>query len=158
RGVAARTGVRSPSGPAVRVLTDRGRSRMETGGSLSELATPVIDADAHISEPPGTFVDHVPARFRDRVPYVGQNDEGKDVWLLDGEHFNQSGSSAQGAGWKDPLPSAPRGFAEMHPAAYDAEARLRYMDDVGLWAQVLYPNVAGFGAQKFLRLNDAELM
>ncbi|MET0888172.1 MAG: amidohydrolase family protein, partial [Mycetocola sp.] len=125
---------------------------------LSELTTPVIDADAHISEPPGTFVDHVPARFRDRVPYVARNEEGKDVWMLNGEHFHQIGSSAQGAGWKEPIPSAPAGFDEMNPAAYDPTARLEYMDKVGLWAQVLYPNVAGFGAQKFLRLDDAELM
>ena len=46
----------------------------------------------------------------------------------------------------------------MHPAAFDAHARLRHLDELGFWAQVLYPNVAGFGAQRFLRLGDPELM
>ena len=31
------------------------------------------------------------------------------------------------------------------------------MDELGTWAQVLYPNVAGFGSQKFLQLRDDEL-
>ena len=33
----------------------------------------------------------------------------------------------------------------------------RYMDEVGIWAQVLYPNVAGFGSQRFLSIRDDEL-
>ena len=31
------------------------------------------------------------------------------------------------------------------------------MDEVGIWAQVLYPNVAGFGSQRFLKIHDDEL-
>ncbi len=31
------------------------------------------------------------------------------------------------------------------------------MNELGTWAQVLYPNVAGFGSQKFLQLRDDEL-
>jgi predicted TIM-barrel fold metal-dependent hydrolase len=46
----------------------------------------------------------------------------------------------------------------MHPGAYDANARLKYMDEMGIWAMVMYPNVGGFGAQQFLKLNDPELM
>ena len=32
------------------------------------------------------------------------------------------------------------------------------MDEYGIWAQVLYPNVAGFGAGKVLAIGDVELM
>jgi predicted TIM-barrel fold metal-dependent hydrolase len=46
----------------------------------------------------------------------------------------------------------------MHPGAYDAKERLKYMDHMGIWAMVMYPNVGGFGAQQFLKLNDPELM
>jgi uncharacterized protein len=46
----------------------------------------------------------------------------------------------------------------MHPGAYDAKARLKYMDQMGIWAMVMYPNVGGFGAQQFLKLGDPELM
>ncbi len=125
---------------------------------MSRFTTPVIDADAHISEPPGLFRDRVPSRMRDRVPYIGRGEDGHDVWILNGEPFHHVGISAHGAGWKEPLPSTPATFEDMNPAAYDAKARLEYMDSVGIWAQVLYPNVAGFGAQRFLQMEDPEVM
>ena len=47
---------------------------------------------------------------------------------------------------------------EVRPAAaWKADARLEYLDSIGVWAQVLYPNVAGFGIQVFLQLGDPEL-
>src|SRR5206468_10426543 len=52
----------------------------------------------------------------------------------------------------------PKTFEEMHPGAYDAQERLKYMDKMGIWAMVMYPNVGGFGAQQFLKLGDPELM
>jgi len=52
----------------------------------------------------------------------------------------------------------PNGYDDMHPGAFDAQARLEYMDNMGIWAMVMYPNVGGFGAQAFLKLNDPELM
>jgi uncharacterized protein len=52
----------------------------------------------------------------------------------------------------------PKNYEEMHPGAYDAKARLKYMDQMGIWAMVMYPNVGGFGAQQFLKLGDPELM
>ena len=41
---------------------------------------------------------------------------------------------------------------------YDADARLRFLDEQGIHAQVLYPNVGGFGNGYFLRLGDRELV
>ena len=45
----------------------------------------------------------------------------------------------------------PATYDDMHPGAYDANARLEYMDEMGIWAMVMYPNVAGFGNQEFLQ-------
>src|SRR5262245_64280643 len=52
----------------------------------------------------------------------------------------------------------PKSDEEMHPGAYDPKERLKYMDKMGIWAMVMYPNVGGFGAQQFLKLGDPELM
>ena len=30
------------------------------------------------------------------------------------------------------------------------------MNEAGIWAQVLFPNVAGFGSQRFLKIEDDE--
>ncbi len=40
----------------------------------------------------------------------------------------------------------------------DSEARLRRLDDFGIYAQIFYPNVGGFGAGSYLRLRDPRLM
>ena len=48
-------------------------------------------------------------------------------------------------------------FDDIPAAAYDAKARLAHMDAEGIYAQVLYPNVGGFGSQNFLRMDNAEL-
>jgi predicted TIM-barrel fold metal-dependent hydrolase len=62
------------------------------------------------------------------------------------------------AGWPEPFPSMPRNLDECAPAAYDAAARLEYMDSIGAWAMALYPNIGGFGSETFLGLDNPELM
>jgi len=116
----------------------------------------IIDADTHLTEPPDVWTTRVPARYLDEVPHVERNDEGRDVWVLDGTPFSSPGLTAV-AGWPEPFPAGPKTYEECHPASYDADARLRYMDEVGIWAQVLYPNVAGFGSQRFLNIRDDDL-
>jgi predicted TIM-barrel fold metal-dependent hydrolase len=62
------------------------------------------------------------------------------------------------AGWPEPFPSIPKNLDECPPAAYDAKARLAYMDEIGAWAMALYPNIGGFGSETFLGLDDPDLM
>ena len=116
----------------------------------------VIDADAHITEPADVWTARVPARYLEHVPQVVRTDDGKDTWVIDGAPVSKVGGTAA-AGWPEPFPSAPATYEECHPAAHDAHARLAYMDTAGIWAQVLYPNVAGFGSQRFLAIPDDEL-
>ena len=91
------------------------------------------------------------------VPHVVRNDEGRDVWVLDGTPFSSPGLTAV-AGWPEPFPAGPKTYEECPPARLRRRRpRSRYMDEVGIWAQVLYPNVAGFGSQRFLSIRDDEL-
>ena len=116
----------------------------------------IIDVDTHITEPADVWTSRVAQKFADRVPRVERID-GRDVWLLDGERFGAVGPTAP-AGWNKPMPDMPTGYDDIHRASFDSTARLELMDKRGVWAEVLYPNVAGFGGQKFLTLNDRELM
>jgi predicted TIM-barrel fold metal-dependent hydrolase len=117
----------------------------------------VIDADAHLTEPADVWTARVPSRFRDRAPRLVRGDDGVDVWHIgDGTSLVPVGHTAT-AGWPEPFPAAPRNMDEVPPAAYDAGARLDYLDSIGAWAQVLYPNVGGFGNQTFLQLDDPDL-
>jgi predicted TIM-barrel fold metal-dependent hydrolase len=116
----------------------------------------IIDCDTHITEPPDVWTARVPRRYLDRVPQVRRDEDGKDIWVLDGQRFYTVGLTAV-AGWSKPFPDGPPTYEEMHPAAFDPHARLEYMDGAGIWAMVLYPNVAGFGSQRFLQIPDDEL-
>jgi len=112
----------------------------------------LIDADSHVTEPPDVWTARVPSKFRGDVPYVEHLD-GMDTWVLQGKRLGPVGVTAP-AGWPDFPAGYPPRFEDCHPAAADAHARLRYMDEAGIWAQVLYPNVGGFGSENFLALGD----
>ncbi len=116
----------------------------------------IIDVDTHVSELPDTWTSRVPASMRDRVPHVDQDAKGRDIWVIDGQRVSLVGLLAT-AGRGD-FKDYPATFAELHPGAYDAKERLKYMDEMGIWAMVMYPNVAGFGSQQFLKLGDPDLM
>ncbi len=118
----------------------------------------VIDVDAHITEPGDLWSSRLAAKFRGRGPELRRDPEtGRDGWHLgDSKAFASVGHTAV-AGWPEPFPASPRNMDEVPPAAYDADARLAYLDEIGAWAQVMYPNVGGFGGQGFLRLDDPEL-
>jgi predicted TIM-barrel fold metal-dependent hydrolase len=118
--------------------------------------TALIDVDAHLTEPADVWTSRVPSRYLEHVPQMHRNADGKDVWVLDGNPFYTVGMTAT-AGWTKPFPDGPPTLDECHPASFDPEARLEYLDSVGIWAQVQYPNVAGFGSQRFLSIPDDEL-
>jgi uncharacterized protein len=119
----------------------------------------VIDVDAHVTEPGDVWTSRLPARLRDRGPRLLRDARtGRDTWHLgDSTPLVPVGHTAV-AGWPEPFPAAPRNMDEVPLAAWQPRARLEYLDSIGVWAQALYPNVAGFGNQQFLRLDDAELM
>jgi predicted TIM-barrel fold metal-dependent hydrolase len=128
-------------------------------GHIPTIQDWVIDVDTHITEPGDLWTSRLPARYKDSAPHIVRDPEsGIDTWRIgDSEVFLPVGFTAV-AGWPEPFPAAPKNMDEVPKAAWDASARLEYMDRVGIWAMALYPNVGGFGSQAFLKLGDPELM
>jgi predicted TIM-barrel fold metal-dependent hydrolase len=117
----------------------------------------VLDADTHITEPPDVWTARLPKKYVELGPLMVRLDDGRDIWRIgDSEQIVPIGLTAI-AGWPEPFPSAPRNFDEIPKAAYESKARLAYMDEVGIWAMALYPNIGGFGNQAFLEMDDPEL-
>lgn len=117
-------------------------------------STIIVDADAHITEPPDIWTSRVPGKYRDAVPQVGTSPRtGHSHWRIDDKWLMPVGELSQ-AGWRMWPPDTPLEYADCEPASFDAEARLRRMDDFGVWAQVIYPNVIGFYGQLFATMPD----
>jgi predicted TIM-barrel fold metal-dependent hydrolase len=116
-----------------------------------------IDTDTHITEPRDLWTDRVSTRkWGDAVPHVKQMG-GRDVWFIRDQMVGSPGYTTM-AGFNGSVPDAPRGFDDIPKSSWDARARLAHMDAEGIHAQVLYPNVGGFGSGGFLKLGEPELM
>lgn len=119
-------------------------------------AITVIDADTHIVEPADLWTSRIDAPEH-VIPHVRYDeDKRRHRWYIgdDSVAFAPAGAAA---GWKEPPPSSPPTFEEAHPGTIDVHERLRVMDDTGVWAEVLYPNVGGFGSGAFLKIEDVGL-
>jgi predicted TIM-barrel fold metal-dependent hydrolase len=117
----------------------------------------IIDVDTHVTESPDLWTSRAPAKMKDRVPRLETDKDGRLSWVVAGTPLLASPGLTATAGVGN-FANPPKNYEEMHPGAYDAKERLKYMDKMGIWAMVMYPNVGGFGAQEFLKLNDPELM
>ena len=117
-----------------------------------------IDADTHVTEPGDVWTSRLPQKLQEQAPHMIRTDEGVDVWRFGTTERNIPVGATAVAGWHEPFPSIPKNLDECPPAAYDAKARLAYMDEIGAWAMALYPNIGGFGSETFLGLGDPELM
>ena len=104
----------------------------------------VVDADSHLQEPPDLWTSRLPAKWRDRGPTVRWDPVFEDeAWFMGDQKLLSVGATGQ-AGWSEFPPKHPPRFSDINPAAWDANRRLQWMDENGIWAQVLYSNVGLF--------------
>lgn len=119
----------------------------------------IIDVDAHITEPHDLWTSRAPAALKGRVPHV--EGEGMDRrWVVDGVEIattnpvsviDKTGQKSRGTeffGWQ---------IEDVHEASWDMRQRVSILDEFGLYAQILYPNVAGFGSERFMKVEDDDL-
>jgi predicted TIM-barrel fold metal-dependent hydrolase len=109
------------------------------------------------------FTERAPKGYEDKVPHVERID-GKEMWVVDGKTFGRAGSGGtidhdnNKHPWVDSQ-GGPWGIEDVHPAAWDPASRLRLMDELGIDAQVLYPNSIGLGGHHFWKsMGDPTVM
>ncbi len=116
-----------------------------------------IDTDTHITEPADLWTSRVSTKkWGDSVPNV-KRVAGRDVWFIGDKPCGSPGYTTM-AGFNGSVPDAPKGYDDIPASSFDAHERLKHMDAEGIYAQVLYPNVGGFGSGGFLQLKEPELM
>jgi len=110
---------------------------------------PIIDADAHVYEPPQLWQERVPASLRARAPKVTRTATG-DLWTFnDGERERNVGlMAAAGSSYLGFRPSGLT-YDDIRPGNYEVGARLADMDADGIAVQLLYPSVCEEGARLF---------
>ncbi len=101
----------------------------------------IIDADTHLTEPHDMWISRAPASIRDRVPQVKMHN-GDPSWVIDGDqviglkaHPN-SAILKQGGKVRDLDSFLALEFDDVHLGSSDTQARLKVMDEAGIYAQI----------------------
>jgi predicted TIM-barrel fold metal-dependent hydrolase len=120
---------------------------------------PIIDVDTHWTEPPDLWTSRAPAHLRDRVLRIGNDADANRRWIAESDIvFAPPGFTViRKDGSKVHDRFTLEDFDEMSEAAIHPEARLDFMDEHGVHAQVVYPNALGFGGAVAMRIEDEEL-
>jgi len=121
----------------------------EPFAGVASIDYPIVDADAHVYEPPDVWQARVPQALRTRAPRLQAGPDG-DVWLFDdGARIRPIGlMAAAGTSYLGFRPSGLT-YETIRKGHWEPAARLADMDADGIHAQLLYPSVSEEGARMF---------
>lgn len=120
----------------------------------SILEKPIIDTDTHVTEPPDLWTSRLPKKYGDSVLHVKMHPKyNLEYWFIgDKAVFSAWGSANYG--FPGGSLSIPPQCNHSHPGAWDANERLKYMDEVGVYAQVLYPNLGAVTMSMYKQMEE----
>jgi len=130
----------------------------ESTNKLSVHGVSVVDIDSHYTEPADLWTSRAPGKYKSLVPRVEER-SGAPRWIVDEDIdfgplgftvVKEDGSKAYGT-------IGLTTYEEMDAAATDPKARLKLLDRLGISQQIVYPNVVGFGSNRFMDISDKGL-
>jgi predicted TIM-barrel fold metal-dependent hydrolase len=139
----------------------------DMAGEADVRAYKIIDADTHVIEPPDLWTSRMSkAKWGDMIPHVrfesaptsyksageGLVEPPADTWFVGSTPLMKAAAPAM-AGWHEHVPSHPMTLAEADPHNLDPTLRLQKMDEYGVHAAVLYPNIGIFVSAEYLGLS-----
>jgi predicted TIM-barrel fold metal-dependent hydrolase len=92
------------------------------------------------------------SKWGDQVPHIVRID-GRDTWFCGDTRIGTAVGGQAQAGWKAPYPDTPLFYEDAHPAAWQADERLAWMDENGIHSQVLYPNMISFHTASLMNMD-----
>jgi uncharacterized protein len=112
----------------------------------------IIDTDTHFTEPPDLWTSRLPKKWGKQVMHVVRDEaRGADVWCVGDRMLTKAFEFCQ-FGFPKPFPETPNVLSDCHPSTVDQSERVRLMDEQGVRAAVLYPNVGGLSASHFVNM------
>src|SRR5450432_2747048 len=121
----------------------------------------LVSVDDHIVEPPSLadyLKDHVPAKYKERVPRVIRRDNGTDAWLIEGQELATFGLNAVQGRPRESWGADPASFDQVRPGTFDVHERIRDMNVNGVLASLNFPSWPGLGGQFFVQNDDTEFV
>jgi uncharacterized protein len=120
----------------------------------------VVDADSHLTDVDDLWTKRAPAAYKSEILHV-EEVEGERTWVIEGTPLGKAGggSTIDRAGVKHPFQESMLewDFERSHVAAWDIDARLEVLDDMGIEHQVTYPNALGLGGHALADVKDPVL-
>jgi predicted TIM-barrel fold metal-dependent hydrolase len=116
----------------------------------------LFSVDDHIVEPPGVWVDRVPAKYRDQAPHVVEAD-GREYWVYEDQRQTNMGLNAVAGKPREEWGNDPVRFSDMVPGCYDPHQRAKDMAQTNVFASVNFPTLPRFGGALFPQFKDKEL-
>jgi uncharacterized protein len=115
-------------------------------------ASLIIDSDTHVAEARDVWTSRMSSnKWGELVPHVRWDEEHqRDTWYVGDKPMGPTGicshavrdpQTGERRRWDRTYPELPARFEDMHPSAYEAEERVKVMDEYGIHAAVLYPNL-----------------
>lgn len=104
---------------------------------------PIISADSHITEAPGTYREFIEPAWRDRAPHlVDGGEQVGDLFVIDGmDRPVPMGLVAAAGKPAEEIRVMGVRFEDLHRSGWDPEARLADQERDGVSAEIIYPTV-----------------
>lgn len=114
----------------------------------------IIDCDAHWTEPADLWSARAPESMKHLIP-VQKTVDGLTAWYLNDEVWASTGGNTIATDRKKVLGShMVQPFAAVDTSAWAVKERLEIMDEMGIHAQILYPNGIGFASNHLFAIQD----
>jgi predicted TIM-barrel fold metal-dependent hydrolase len=114
----------------------------------------LVSVDDHVVEPPDLFEGRLSAKAQERAPYVKRLDDGRDVWMFEGNALPNVGLNAVAGRVPEEYGLDATSFDQMRPGCYDIDERIRDMNVNGVLGSLNFPSLAGFTGQLFSTVDD----
>jgi predicted TIM-barrel fold metal-dependent hydrolase len=114
----------------------------------------IVDADAHFTEPPDLWTSRAPASMKDQMPVMRTSDD-VSAWYLDSTPLCSIGGNTLSRGGQKQLGTlCIQPWDVVDESTWDVKARLALIDQMGVYAQILYPNAIGFASNTMFAIKD----
>jgi predicted TIM-barrel fold metal-dependent hydrolase len=117
----------------------------------------MVSVDDHIIEPPGVWVDRLPAKYREIGPHIITESDGQEYWIYEDKKMVTGGLGAVAGRPPEDITVEGYPYSAMRRGCYDPVARLEDMDEAGVLGSLNFPSIPRFCGQLFWEAKDKDL-